>query len=82
MKTSHVIITIGLLTAMGQAMAQYYQRSPDDVYVRGYQRDDGTYVGPHYRSAPDGIKENNYGYRSRDNQGNVFPRNNFNNRNR
>ncbi|RKY31357.1 MAG: hypothetical protein DRP68_05100 [Candidatus Omnitrophota bacterium] len=39
-----------------------------DVYVHGYYRKDGTYVRPHYRSSPDGIKSNNYGrasYRQR-----------------
>lgn len=30
-------------------------------YVNGYYRRDGTYVRPHYRSNPDGIKWNNYG---------------------
>ena len=34
----------------------------DDVYVRGYTRDNGTYVQPHYRSAPDGNPYNNYSY--------------------
>jgi len=33
-----------------------------DVYVRGYTRSDGTYVQPHYRSNPDGIKSNNWSY--------------------
>lgn len=32
-----------------------------DVYVNGYHRKDGTYVQPHVRSAPDGIRSNNYG---------------------
>lgn len=32
-----------------------------DVYVNGYYNQDGTYVAPHYRSAPDGRKSNNYG---------------------
>ena len=32
-----------------------------DVYVDGYYRSDGTYVRPHIRSAPDGIRSNNYG---------------------
>ena len=39
-----------------------------DVYVHGYYRKDGTYVRPHYRSRPDGVKYNNYGrasYRQR-----------------
>jgi len=32
-----------------------------DVYVKGYYRSNGTYVSPHYRSAPDSTKTNNYG---------------------
>ena len=32
------------------------------VRVRGYYRKDGTYVKPHYRSAPDGNPYNNYSY--------------------
>ena len=39
-----------------------------DVFVNGYYRKDGTYVRPHWRSKPDGIKSNNYGpasYRQR-----------------
>jgi len=31
-----------------------------DVYVRGYYRDNGTYVQPHYRSNPDGNPSNNW----------------------
>jgi hypothetical protein len=38
------------------------------VYVRGYFRKDGTYVSPHYRSAPDGNPYNNWSY-----PGNVNP---------
>jgi len=33
----------------------------DDVLVNGYYRNDGTYVQPHVRSAPDGDRSNNYG---------------------
>ena len=32
------------------------------VKVRGYYRKDGTYVRPHYRSAPDGNPYNNWSY--------------------
>ena len=32
-----------------------------DVRVRGYYRKDGTYVRPHVRSSPDGIRSNDYG---------------------
>lgn len=39
-----------------------------DVYVRGYTRSDGTYVAPHWRSAPDGNPWNNYSTK-----GNVNP---------
>lgn len=31
-----------------------------DVYVNGYTRSNGTYVQPHYRSAPDSTKSNNW----------------------
>lgn len=31
-----------------------------DVYVRGYSRNDGTYIAPHYRSTPDGNPWNNW----------------------
>lgn len=31
-----------------------------DVYVRGHYRSNGTYVQPHYRSAPDGNFWNNW----------------------
>ena len=45
----------------GLAEASSYRRSPDDVSVSGYSRKDGSYVKPHYRSAPDGNPNNNYG---------------------
>ena len=32
----------------------------EDTYVRGYYRKDGTYVAPHYRSAPDRSYNNNW----------------------
>ena len=36
--------------------------SGSSVYVRGYTKSNGTYVEPHYRSAPDGDPTNNYSY--------------------
>lgn len=39
-----------------------------DVYVKGYTKKDGTYVAPHYRSAPDGNPYNNWSTK-----GNVNP---------
>jgi len=35
-------------------------RSGSAVWVRGYWRSDGTYVRPHWRSAPDGNPWNNW----------------------
>jgi hypothetical protein len=32
------------------------------VKVKGYYRKDGTYVAPHVRSNPNGLKYDNYGY--------------------
>lgn len=42
-----------------------------DTYVKGYVKKDGTAVEGHYRSPPDGIRNNNYST-----QGNVNPYNN------
>lgn len=39
-----------------------------DVSVRGYTRSNGTYVQSHHRSAPDGIRSNNWSH-----YGNVNP---------
>ena len=46
-----------LLAIIGLMVATYADAS---VYVHGYQRSNGTYVQPHWRSNPDGIKWNNY----------------------
>lgn len=40
----------------------------NDVYHQGYYRDNGTYVQPHYQTAPDNTRLNNYST-----QGNVNP---------
>jgi len=56
-----LLAVISILFLLSTVFAQ-------DVYVRGYYRKDGTYVRPHYRSKPDGVKYNNYGrasYRQR-----------------
>lgn len=31
-----------------------------DQYVKGYVKSDGTYVEPHYRSAPNNVQYDNY----------------------
>lgn len=37
--------------------------NPPLVHVDGYVKDDGTYVQEHFRTAPNGIKEDNLSYR-------------------
>ena len=49
-----IVLTFLILTS--------FSLSAQDVYVKGYNRKDGTYVQPHYRSAPDGNPYNNYSY--------------------
>ena len=63
MKKPTIIATavLGLLFMAGAALAQ-------DVHVRGYFRSDGTYVAPHYRSAPNSTTLDNWSTR-----GNVNP---------
>jgi len=38
-----------------------------DVHVRGYYRNDGTYVQPHYRSDPDNRTDNNWSHKGNTN---------------
>lgn len=40
--------------------ARSYRTKSSDVYVKGYTKKNGTYVAPHYRSAPDKSILNNY----------------------
>jgi len=50
-----VVVSLVVSTA-GPALG----RGGGPVHVEGYTRKDGTYVAPHYRSAPDGSFENNW----------------------
>lgn len=61
MKYFSLLFAFAVLCAASYAEASSYRHSPNDVYVDGYSRKDGTYVEPHYRSAPDGNPYNNYG---------------------
>jgi len=60
MKKAIFAILVMPLLLSGGAMA--------DQYVRGYTKSNGTYVQPHYRSAPDSSRSDNYS-----SQGNVNP---------
>jgi tetratricopeptide (TPR) repeat protein len=62
-------LLLGLLAAMSVAPALAGgHKGGGDVHVRGYTKSNGTYVGPHMRSATDGKFSNNWSTR-----GNVNP---------
>lgn len=62
MKHLWMWLVVGLVVVLGGlAVAR-------DVAVKGYTKKDGTYVAPHYRSAPDGDTSNNWSTK-----GNVNP---------
>lgn len=63
MKTT-IIVAAFFFLALSSAATAF----AGDVYVDGYYRQNGTYVRPHYRSAPDGIRSNNYGPSQTDSQ--------------
>ena len=53
-RKAFIVSGLILLSLSGVAFA--------DEYIQGYQRKDGTYVQPHYRSQPDGNPYDNYSY--------------------
>jgi hypothetical protein len=63
-----LVVLLSLVLALPSFAGGRKSGSGGDVYVRGYTRKDGTYVQPHYRSAPDGNFYNNWSTK-----GNVNP---------
>ncbi len=61
-------IIISLLLLLSLFVLESMAASRGSVSVKGYTRKDGTYVAPHYRSAPDGNFQNNWSTK-----GNVNP---------
>jgi hypothetical protein len=55
-----ILIAVSCLSFTAEARNPY--AAPATVSVRGYTRSDGTYVRPHVRTAPDGIKSNNLSF--------------------
>ena len=51
-----------ILMLTGTVYARNPYAAPATVQVRGYTRSNGTYVAPHVRTAPDGIKSNNLSF--------------------
>lgn len=56
------LIVVKLLFALGILILYPLQADAKRVRVRGYIRQDGTYVASHYCTAPDGNPYNNYSY--------------------
>ncbi len=50
-----ILVAIGALIAALAASVAFA-----DTYVRGYTKQDGTYVAPYYRSSPDSSYNNNW----------------------
>jgi hypothetical protein len=53
-------ITILLALLLLIVSELYSQTNPDHVYVNGYYRKNGTYVRPHYRTAPNNTNRDNF----------------------
>ncbi|TAM48239.1 MAG: hypothetical protein EPN55_00700 [Gammaproteobacteria bacterium] len=49
-----------LIAVLGLALVVFAGAVSADQSVRGYYRNDGTYVQPHYRSSPDRSYNNNW----------------------
>ena len=56
------LLIVKLILALGFLTLYPLEADGQRVRVRGYYRKDGTYVKPHYRTAPDGNPYNNYSY--------------------
>lgn len=54
---------MGRWIAMLVLLAGFIAQAHAQVHVRGYHRKDGTYVAPHYRSAPNSTRSDNYSSR-------------------
>ncbi len=59
----YIILTLALfLTFSLNAFAQNPYANPNRVNVRGYHRQDGTYVRSHQRTAPNSTTRDNLSY--------------------
>ena len=68
MNRCNTLATVLLASLTASASAGGHGTSGAPVQVHGYVKKDGTYVAPHYRSAPDGNFNNNWST-----EGNVNP---------
>ena len=54
------MMLILMTLAFGISELDAQSKSSSDVYVSGYYKSDGTYVKPHYRSAPNSTTLDNF----------------------
>jgi hypothetical protein len=64
LRTLAVVVAL----AAGSVLAQTAPVNPNTVQVRGYTKQNGTYVAPHVQTAPNATKADNYSTK-----GNVNP---------
>jgi hypothetical protein len=60
MRTLATTVFVAMSATLGVACLP--NQSQAQVSVGGYYRSSGTYVQPYQRTAPDGIRSNNYSY--------------------
>jgi Putative peptidoglycan binding domain len=58
LRIREILLLLILTSIFNYSYAQH--KSNSDVRVRGYYKSNGTYVEPHYRSAPNGTKSDNF----------------------
>lgn len=58
-----LVVTAGAANAQyyGQGRPQGYGSNPNSHYVQPHTRNDGSYVGGHYRTNPNQSQNDNYG---------------------
>ncbi|MDO8259930.1 MAG: hypothetical protein Q7T50_00340 [Candidatus Magasanikbacteria bacterium] len=54
---------VSILIILGLTIIAGVSSKAEAVYVNGYYRSNGTYVQPYYRSAPNGLRYDNYSYK-------------------
>ena len=57
-----LVFTVSVFSLTNDAYSQsvFGNNSSSDVHVRGHTRSNGTYVRPHYRSAPNSTTNDNW----------------------
>ena len=55
---TRTVLSLGVIAMLNSTVLA--SPSYADVYVRGHQRGNGTWVEPHYRSNPDSSRSNNW----------------------